>query len=362
MHTPPSSTARRIARHASLLTTAIVLGAAVWGSAAAQRVNPAAPGYHQVSRVTLGGNGFWDYLTFDSADHRLFVAHGDRLLAVDPNSGRILGAMTGLHGIHGVAVAPGTGRAFVTEGRTNDIVAFAPRTLQRIGAPIPAAKGPDGIIYDPATREVVAMDGDGGALTMINPRTDAVTATVPLNGSPEFSAADGRGMIFTNLEDSSVVRVIDARTHQVVNTWALGSCHAPSAMAIDRVHRRVFVGCHNQLLVVLNADNGQLVATEPIGMGVDAARFDPGTGLVFASTGDGHMTVIHEETRDTYRVVQTVTTERGARTMALDPATHRFYVVTAEFGPAPAPTAARPHPRPTIVPGSFTLLAYAPGA
>ena len=317
----------------------------------------AAGGYHLLAKKTLGGEGFWDYLTVDAASRRVYISRGSHVMVVDADTYEVVGDIPDTQGVHGIALAPELGRGFVSDGRSNQVTIFDLKTLKTLGT-APTGQNPDAIIYDPASQRVFTFNGRSGDSTAIDAATGKVAGTVALGGRPEFAAADGKGRIYNNLEDKSTVVEIDSGKLTVTNRWPLAPCEEPSGMAMDTAHRRLFIGCHNKMMAVVDADSGHLIATPPIGQGVDANGFDPGTGLAFSSQGDGTLTVAHEDAPDKFTVVDNVQTERGARTMALDTKTHKVFLVTAEFGPAPAPTAEQPHPRPSMVPGSFTLLVF----
>ena len=310
-------------------------------------------GYRTLARGTLGGEGFWDYLTMDPAARRLYISRWTHVMVVDADSYQPVGDIPDIAGAHGIAIAREFGRGFITEGEANQVAIFDLKTLQKVGA-AKTGQGPDGIIYDPSSKRVFAFNGQDGTASVIEASTGRVVGTVDLGGSPEFAAADGEGHVYNNLEDKNEVLEIDSKTLKVLKRWPLAPGDSPSAMAIDRRHHRLFIGCHNRLMVVMDTDRGRVVATPAIGDGVDAARFDPGTQIVFSSNGEGSLSVIHEDSPDRYTVVDNVKTERGARTMEIDPKTHRVYTVTADLGPQPS----EPHQPPEMTPGTFRLLVY----
>lgn len=316
----------------------------------------AAGGYHLLTKKVLGGEGFWDYLSLDSQARRLYISRGSHVMVVDADTYEVVGDIPNTDGVHGIALAPEFGRGFISDGRANQVTIFDMKTLKVLGT-APTGEGPDGIIYDPGSKRVFTFNGHGGNSTAIDAATGKVAGTITLDGRPEFAAADGRGHVYNNLEDKSIVLDIDSRNLKILNRWPLAPCESPSGMAIDPEHHRLFIGCHNKMMAIMDADTGKVVATPPIGQGVDANRFDPGTQLAFSSNGDGTLTVIHQDSPDKYTVVENVQTQRGARTMALDRKTHRVYLVTAEFGPPP-PAAPGQRRRPSMVPGSFTLLVF----
>jgi DNA-binding beta-propeller fold protein YncE len=312
--------------------------------------------YHVISRVRLGGEGGWDYVTADAAAHRLYLSRGSHVMVVSTDNDSVVGDIPGTTGVHGIALAPALGRGFTSNGRDSSVTIFDLKTLAVVGSVHGTGRNPDAIAYDSVSGRVFAFNAGGTTATAIDAATGVIAGTVELGGRPEFAVADGRGRMFANLEDKSAIVAFDTRTLRVAGTYPLAPCEEPSGLAMDRAHRRLFAVCGNKSMAVVDADNGHLVATIPIGDGPDAAAFDPATGDAFSSNGEGTLTVVHEASPSSFSVVQTLPTQRGARTMALDPRTHRIYLVTAEFGPPPAPTAERPHPRPSVVPGSFTLL------
>lgn len=318
-------------------------------------IQPPATKYHLIKKIVVGGDGGWDALTFDSTARRLYLSHATRVVVIDVESGKIVGEIPNTNGVHGIALAPDLNRGFTSNGRDSTVTVFDMKTLQ-ILSQIKVGKNPDAIIYDPATRRVFCFNGASSDATAIDAQKGTVAGTIALNGKPEFAALDGRGMVYVNLEDKSEVVALDARSLTVKNRWSLAPGEEPSGIALDRKSRRLFAACANQKMIVMNTDNGHIVADLPIGKGVDGADFDPNTKLAFSSNGDGTLTVIHEDSPDKFSVLENATTQRGARTLALDESTHNVFLVTAEFGATPAPTAERPHPRPNIVPGTFSVL------
>jgi len=316
-------------------------------------------GYHLIKKISIPGDGFWDYLTTDPATGRVFVSHGTEVDVVDSDKGEVVGKITGLKLVHGIALAPEFNRGFISDGGANQVVMFDLKTLARTGE-VPAGMNPDGIIYDPATKRVFAFNGRSASATAVDAQKGTLAGTVMLEGKPEFPAPDGKGHVFVNIENKSEVMDIDAKALIVVHTWPLSPCEEPSGMAMDTKTRRIFSGCDNKMMSVLDADTGKVVTTVPIGDGVDATWFDPGTKYVFDSCGqDGVLTVIHEDSPDKYTVVENVKTEKGARTMALDTKTHKVYLALAqvEMQP-PAEGDAKARPRRRVLPGTFGLLEF----
>ncbi len=328
--------------------------------ATAPRTSPAAPEYALTDRIPMPGDTGWDYLTFDGPSHRLYVSRGDRVLAIDSNSRKVVGEIAPTAGVHGIALAPGLDRAFTSNGRSSSVTVFSPSNLAVVGEVKGTGENPDAILYDSASGRVFTFNGRGKSATAINAKTLAIEGTVPLGGKPEGPAADGAGRIFVNIEDTNTLAVLDSRTLTVTARWPLAPCDEPTGLSLDAAHKRLFVGCHNKLMMVVDSSTGRIVTSLPIGEGVDGTAFDPGTGLAYASNGDGTLTVVHEDSADSFRVVQNVATQRGARTLALDPATHKIYLVTAQFGPPPSPTAERPNPRPPMLPGTAVVLIVSP--
>lgn len=312
-------------------------------------------GYHVAKKIVLGGEGGWDYLTVDSKARRVYISRGTHVMVVDADTGALLGDIPNTNGVHGIAIAPDFDKGFISDGRDGTVTIFDLKTLKILGT-APTGKNPDAIIYDPVSKRVFAFNGASKDATAIDAKTGTVAGTIPLGGKPEFAVADEKGHVFVNIEDKSEIVQFDSNKLAVENHWSIAPGEEPSGLAIDRKHRRLFSVCANKLMVVVNADDGKIVTTLPIGAGTDAAGFDPETGFAFSSNGDGTLTVVHADSPDKYSVVETVTTLRRARTMALDAKTHQVYTVSAEFGTAPAPTAEQPRPRPPMVPGTFTLL------
>jgi hypothetical protein len=314
-------------------------------------------GYHLIKKVKLGGSGGWDYLEVDPATHRLLITRATHVIVVDPDQGKIVGDIPGTQGVHGIALADEFNKGFTTNGPASDSTIFDLTSL-KVLAHANTDKDPDGVIYDPFTKRVFSFNGDPNSSTAIDAASGKPVGTLALGGGPEFAASDGKGNIFVNLEDKSSLVKFDAKTLKLQNTWSLAPCESPTGLAIDAAHEVLVVGCHNKLMAFVDGNSGNLLGTVPIGQGVDANRFDPATGYAFASCGDGTLTIAHEDSPTQFSLVETIQTQRGARTMALDYATHAVYLVTAEFGPTPAATTANPHPRPAMIPETFTLLIY----
>jgi DNA-binding beta-propeller fold protein YncE len=311
--------------------------------------------YRITQTYALGGTGGWDYLVPDPAAHRVYIGRSDRVMVVDEASGKLIGEVTGIHGAHGTAIVERVGRGFATSGDDSSVVMFDLKTFTPLGR-IHAAEDADAIIYDPASNRVFTFNGDAHSSTVIDPVAGKLIANVDLGGKPEYGVSAGNGKVYGNLTDNGEVVEIDAKTLKVTKRWPTAPCKNPVAMAIDVAHARLFSGCRSGVMAVSDYRAGKVVATVPIGTGVDGAGFDPATGNAFASNADGTLTVIHEDTPDTYRVAETVKTMEGSRNMGLDPRTHAIYLAGAKFAAAPAGTAGAPRRRPPMVPGSFVVM------
>jgi hypothetical protein len=313
------------------------------------------PGYHVIDKIHLGGEGGWDYLTVDSAARRLYVSHATHVVVVDIDSGKLAGDIPDTPGVHGIALAPELNRGFISNGRANTATIFDLTTLKPLSQ-VKTGTNPDAILYDPFSKRVFTFNGRSHDATVFDAATGEVAGTIALGGKPEFSTTDGKGKVYVNIEDTSEVAEIDSQKLIVVKRTSLKPCEEPSGMGLDAKHHRVFSVCGNKIMTVLDAGAGKVIATVAVGGGTDGAGFDAGTGLAFSSNGEGTLTVVRETSAGKFEVAETVTTQRGARTMALDPKTHNVYLSTAEFGPTPAPTPDVPRPRPTPVKDSFTVL------
>jgi YVTN family beta-propeller protein len=314
--------------------------------------------YHAARTFSIGGEGSWDYLAVDEENRHLFVSHFSRVEVIDLSSGNAIGSIADTEGVHGIAIAPKQGRGFITCGNSNSVVVFDLKSLKPITR-VPTGEKPDAVMFDPATNRVFAMNGKGNSVTVIDAESNTVLGTIPLGGKPEFTVSNGRGLAFVNLEDKDSVARIDAKAMKVTATWPVAPCSAPGSMAMDRKKDRLFIGCHNDMMVVVDATNGKVVAQTPAGHGIDAAAFEPNKALIFQSSGDGKVTVIHEDSADKYTVMGSVSTAPGAKTMAMDPKTCNLYLSVSDFGQTPAPTRYNPKPKPSIVPGTFRVLEFA---
>jgi DNA-binding beta-propeller fold protein YncE len=345
----------RARRHAWLM------GAAFLALSALGAQVRAAPQYRIAHEVKLPGDDGWDYLTFDDAAHRLFIAHGTQVLVVDTDHLTPAGTIADTPGVHGIALAPDVGHGYISAGRSGTIVVFDLKTLARLTEIKATGENPDAILYDSATHRVFSFNGRGRNATVIDAKTDAVIGTILLDAKPEFAVADGKGRVYVNLEDKSSIAQIDSQHLTVSAVWPIAGCEEPSGLAIDLTGQRLFAGCDNKVMAVVDAKSGHTLGTAPIGAGVDAASYDSGKRLAFASCGrDAVLTAVGAAASGAPEAVASIPTQRGARTMALDEHSHRLFLVTASFGTPPAATSEQPHPRPPIVPGTFRLLVVEP--
>jgi DNA-binding beta-propeller fold protein YncE len=315
-------------------------------------------GYHVLQTYPVGGDGGWDYIVPEPAQHRVFVGRTNRVMVIDENSGKLLGEVMGINGAHGTAIAEASGHGFATSGNDQTVVMFDARTFKEL-ARIPAAEDTDAIIYDAPSNRVFTFNGDAHSSTVIDPVAGKRITNLDLGGKPEYGASAGDGKVYANLTDISEVVEIDAKSATVSRRWSTAPCKQPVSMAIDTAHHRLFSGCRSGVLAVSDYQAGKTITTLPIGMGVDGAGYDPASGDVFATNADGTLTVIHQDSPDKYHVVETVSTPTGSRNMGLDPTTHRIFVAAATFAAPPAPAPGAPAGRggrPTVVPGSFKLL------
>jgi DNA-binding beta-propeller fold protein YncE len=341
----------------------IILGGFIVLSGALTLAIAQAGTYHQLKKYSFGPAAgstreYFDYITVDSASRRVYLSHGTEIKVIDADNGSLIGDITGLKQDHGVAVATEFGRGFITDGGEGKVVIFDLKTLKAVGE-AKADKDADSIVYDPASKRVFAMNGDPHSCTVIDAKTGTVVGTIELGGGPEFAVADGTGTVFVNIEDKNELVSIDSQTLKVKSRWPLAPAGAPTALAIDLAHRRLFsAGRNPQKLVVLDADSGKVIQSFPISGGVDAAAYDPETGLIFASTREGMIHIFHEDSPDKFSEVESVKTEYGAKTMGLDTKTHNLFIDTVDFAPPAAPSAEHPRPQRTAIPGTFHVLVY----
>jgi YVTN family beta-propeller protein len=316
--------------------------------------------YHFVTEIPIGGEGGWDILTIDPVANRLYLAHSTKVVVVDLGKNAVIGEIADTPGVHAFVAVPELQRGFSSNGKESKSSVVDLRTLNTVSK-IDTGTNPDAVVYEPAHGEIYIFNHTGNSVTVIDAKTASVSATIPLDGNPEFAAVDEKaGRIYCNIENKNEVAVIDTGKHEVVVHWSLAPGEEPSGIAVDARHHRLFSACHNKLMVMLDTETGKVIANVPIGQGVDGCEFDKSSQLVFASCGDGTTTIAKEEAPNKLAVVQLLKTERGARTMALDQKTHRVYLPTAQFVPAPSPLPGASPTRPSIVPNTLKLLMYAP--
>ncbi len=331
---------------------ALLLGAALLPGVAAHAQSGQ---FRVLHHWVVGGEGGWDYIEVDGATHRLYIAHNSTVDVIDTDTGKSVGEIGGLQSTHGIALDPTGKYGYISDGKGNAIVVFDRHSLQKI-ATVPAGMNPDGIAYEPVTKTVWAFNGRSGDASVLDTATNKIAATIKLPGKPEFPVADGKGVVFANIEDKNEIVKLDAKTKQLTETYPLAGCDSPSGLAMDRKGRRLFSVCDGKVMAITSADTGKVVATAPIGEGPDADRYDAKRGLAFSSNGQsGDMTIVDVKGSQP-KVVQTLATAPGARTMALDEMTGKVYTVTAKFGPKPEPSASNPRGRPAPLPGSFEVI------
>lgn len=321
----------------------------------------AEPNYHLLKEIAVGGEGSWDYLSVDSAARRLYVTHGSHIVVIDLDKETVVGDIANTPGVHGFALAPELGRGFSSNGGEAKAGIVDLKSLATV-AKVDTGAGPDAILYEPGRQEVYTFNGRGNSATVFGAKSGAVVATIALPGKPEFGVADASvGRVYLNIENQNAVVAIDTKTHAVVNTWPIAPGESASGMAFDAAHHRLFLGCENQVMVMMDSATGKVVATVPIGQRVDANAFDAGLQLAFSSNGEGTVTIAHEDSPDKLTVVQTLKTQPSARTMALDPKTHKIYLSTATMRAQATAESGAPRQRPAMAPDSFKVLVYGPG-
>jgi DNA-binding beta-propeller fold protein YncE len=344
-----------IQRSFRILARPLLAAALLCGFLAAPALLAGQQPYKVIDHWKIGGDGGWDYLIVDSPAHRLYLTRGARVDVVDTQTGKLVGSVAGLHGTHGVAFDTAGKFGYISDGGGNAVVVFDRATLATVAA-IPAGTNPDGIVFEPATQTVWAFNGRSKDATVIDAVSQKVVATIPLPGKPEFPAVDGKGLVFDNIEDKSEIVRLDARVNKLTAEWPLTGCESPSGLAFDVAGSRLFPVCDGKKMGVIDSNTGKVLATPAIGEGPDAAGWDARHKLAFASCGREGILSVVDAGAPGYPTIESLSTQAGARTMAYDVATDRIYLVTAEFGPRPAPTPENPRPRPAIVPGSFTVI------
>lgn len=316
--------------------------------------------YAVAERVTIGGAGGWDFIAFDEVRQRLFISRGDRVQVWSVQSKRLVGEIAGTGGVHGVALAQELKRGFTSNGRTNTVTVFGLDYLRVVATINVPGENPDAILYEPKFKRVYTFNGRSGNVTVIDAVSLEVLATIALGGKPEVAVSDGNGHVYVNIENTAELVVIDQVANKVQSRWTLTPCTNPTGLAIDAAHQRLFSVCDNHKMVIVDAQTGRQVAIMPIGGAPDGAEYDAALGLVFSANGDGTLTLVHENDPEHFVVVADVPTQERARTLALDPVSHRIYLVTASFGATPAVTGEQPKPRPGMVPDSFTVIVMEP--
>ncbi len=315
--------------------------------------------YKIVKKIPVGGDGGWDYMVVDE-NSRLFISHSSKVEVVDGVSGKLLGSIPDTKGVHGIALANEFGKGFISNGRDSSVTVFDLKTLATITKIPVTGKNPDAILYDPFSKKVFAFNGRTQNATVIDANQNKVVATIALDGKPEFAVTDLNGRVFVNIEDKDKISVINSTTFKVEQNWMIGSGKEASGLAIDNKNHFLFTVCDNQKMVILNAQTGTVVNTLAIGDGADAAAFDPLLKRVYSSNGDGTLTVVQEDDKGNFKVIENLQTTKGARTMGLDEKTHHIFLPAAEYGDKPEPTKENPHPRPSIKPGTFIIIEVAP--
>ena len=346
---------RVFVRACALSVPDLTAAAATAAVATAGAANPGA--YAFVQEIVVPGDGGWDYLSIDARARRLYVTHGDHIDVIDIDRNALVGRIADTAGVHGFAIAGELARGYASDGGASQVSIVDLNTQQTL-ATVATGANPDAIVFEPSQRQVYAFNGRAQSATVFDARSGEVLDTIALPGKPEFAVADpAAGRIYDNIEDQNLVVAIDAATHAIVARWPIAPGESASGMALDTAHHRLFIGCRNQRMVMLDTRNGRVLASLPIGSGVDANAFDPGTQLAFSANGEGTVSIAREQSPDRLAPVQTLPTRPGARTMALDPISHRIYLASATLSAAPE---ASPHARPVPVPGSFRILVYGP--
>ncbi len=348
-------------KYVFILIVAVLTGCSVQTSPVSPTANVTQPAsalkttYHVANKVPLGGDPGWDYLAVDPDARRVYVTHYMRIDVLDADSGKVIGQIANTRGVHGIALVKSTGKGFTSNGKADTVSVVDLKTLAHVGE-IKVGKKPDAITYDPGTDRVFVSNGDSDDLTVIDASAARVVGTVPLGGAPEYSAADGKGTLWVNLEDKNSFVTVDIKNLNVTKTTPISGCEEPASMAFDAGNRRLFVGCKNHLLAVIDPDAGKVVRTLPIGEHVDATIFDPLSRSVFVSTGDGMLTIVYQNSADKYFVVDNVKTMRGAKTLAFDPKTSRLFSATVENVPETATGPPAPIGRVAYKPGPFVVI------
>ncbi len=312
-------------------------------------------GYHIIKKLKVGGDGGWDYLTIDSTARRLYISRSTHVMIIDLDTDKVVGDIPNTPGVHGIAVAPEFNRGFTSNGKADTATIFDLKTL-KVLSEVKTGGNPDAILFDPASKKVFTFNGRSKDSTVIDAVSGKVVKTITLGGKPEYSATDGNGKIFVNIEDTNEVVEIDSLKQRVSRRFSLLPCNEPTGMGLDTEHHRVFSGCHNKTMTILDTTVHKVIARMPIGERVDGNGFDAETGLAFSANGDGTLTIVREASPGKFEVVDNVSTQRGSRTMAIDPKTHNIYLPGAQFTEFSEPTQTGTKQRPEMVAGSFEIL------
>lgn len=332
----------------------ILLG---WSSVLKAQIKPSE--YKIVNKFHIEGDGGWDYLNVDESTGRIFVSHGNVVNVIDEKDGKLLGTIPDTKGVHGIAIAGDLNKAFISNGRDSSVTVIDLKSLAFISKVPVTGQNPDAILYDPFSHKVFVYNGRTANATVIDGKANKVIATIKLSGKPENSVTDLKGKVYVNIEDKSEISVINSRTNKVEQTWSIAPGEEASGMALDNETHRLFTVCSNKLMVVLDAFSGKVITTLPIGDGCDGAAFDPELKRAYSSNGEGTMTVVQEISPDQFKVLETVPTQRGARTITIDKKTHHIFMSTAEYE-ALSPSAGNTNSRPAVKPGTFMVLDLAP--
>ena len=314
-------------------------------------------GYHLIKKIEIGGDGGWDYLFADSQSRLLYISRSSHVMVMNMDSSKIVADIPDTKGVHGIALAPEFGKGFASNGRDSSVTVFDLKTFKAIDK-VTVEKNPDAIVYDEFSKSVFACNARSSSVSVINAADGKLAGTISLGGKPEFAVTDNKGLVYINLEDKSEIVAIDSRELKVKARWSIAPGSEPSGLAIDRQNQRLFSVCDNKKMIVLDAASGKVVANLPIGEGTDGAAFDAENNLAFSSNGEGTLTIVKEDSKDAFSVIENLPTQKGARTLTVDAKTHHIFLAAASFGPAPEPTAEHPHPRPPMLPNSFVILEY----
>ncbi len=340
----------------AIFRSLIAIAVLVATTPVADAQNAMPPGKAKVAHFVVGGAGGWDLLAFQAERQRLFISRSDRVQVFDGPSGKVIKEIPGTAGVHGIALANELGFGFATNGQSNSVAVFGLDSLRVVDQINGVGEKPDAILYDPVSKRVFAFGGRSHSATVIDAVNKRIVGTIVLPGKPELAVLDGKGSVFVNIEDKNSIARIDIAESTVTSVWPIGTCEGPTGLAIDTQHGRLFAVCGNRKMVIVDAGSGKVVSEVGIGERPDGAVFDSRLGLALSSNGDGTLSVIRQGNHDQYSLVATIATQKGARTMALDEATHRVYLVTSQFGPPPPASNERPHPRPSQIPGTFSVL------